>query len=64
MNERTLFEKAMDLKDPEARAVYIEGACGEDEALKARVEALLRSHEDPGSFLADQIRMARIRPPP
>ncbi len=37
MNERTLFEKAMDLKDPEARAAYIEEACGED-------EALLRSH--------------------
>jgi hypothetical protein len=51
MNERTIFEKAMDLKDPETRAAYIEQACGEDEALKARVEALLGSHEDPGSFL-------------
>ncbi len=62
MNERTIFEKAMDLEDPEARAVYITEACGEDEALKARVEALLRSHEDPGGFLADQVRVSKIRP--
>ena len=57
MNERTIFEKAMDLKDPEARAAYIGEACGEDEALKARVEALLRSHEDPGSFLEGRHRV-------
>ena len=53
MNERTLFEKAMDLEDRDARAAYVEEACGEDETLKARVEALLRSHEDPGGFLEE-----------
>ena len=58
MNERTIFEKAMDLKDPEARAAYIEQACGENEALKARVEALLRSHEDAESFLEGRHRKA------
>ena len=57
MNERSIFEKAMDLKDPEARTAYIGEACGEDEALKSRVEALLRSHEERGSFLEGRPRV-------
>ena len=53
MNERSIFEKALDLEDREARAAYIEEACGGDETMKARVEALLRSHDDPGGFLEE-----------
>lgn len=50
MRERDIFLGAIDLPDA-ARAAYLDGACGVDAALRGRVEALLRSHEDAGSFL-------------
>lgn len=51
MSEREIFLAVLDLPDPSAWAVYLDGACGCDPALRARVEALLRSHEAAGSFL-------------
>jgi WD40 repeat protein len=36
---------------PEQRAAYLDEACGADGALRGRVEGLLRSHDDAGSFL-------------
>ena len=36
---------------PSARAVYLDAACGADAALRAEVEALLRSHDEAGSLL-------------
>ena len=41
----------LDLPDPAARAAYLDGACGGDAGLRARVEALLRAHDRPDSFL-------------
>src|SRR5262249_19543546 len=35
-----------------ARACYLEQVCGEDKALQARVEALLRVHDEEKCFLA------------
>src|SRR5262245_4654931 len=50
MNEETLFHLA--LRKPLAeRAAFLEQACTGDAALRARVEVLLRAHENPGSFL-------------
>jgi eukaryotic-like serine/threonine-protein kinase len=51
MDERSIFERALDLSEPQQRAEFLESACGNDERLRSRVGALLRSHEDGGSFL-------------
>jgi hypothetical protein len=51
MNERDVFLAVLDIADPATRAGYLDQACGGDGALRARVEALLRSHEGAGSFL-------------
>ncbi len=47
MSERDIFLAAVDLPDAAARSAYLDEACGGDAALRARVEALLRSHEPP-----------------
>ena len=39
-----IFGRAVEMASAEARAGYLEGACGGDESLKARVEALLAHH--------------------
>jgi len=51
MTEREIFLAVLDLPDPAARAQYLEAACGGDPARRARVEALLLSHDTAGSFL-------------
>ncbi|QDU21860.1 WD40 repeat domain-containing serine/threonine-protein kinase [Urbifossiella limnaea] len=52
MTEREVFLAVLDLPDPAARAGYLGQACAGDAALRGRVEALLRSHEAIGTFLA------------
>jgi hypothetical protein len=54
MKEHELFAAALEIVAPEERSAYLERACGDD-ALRARVEALLRAHEQVGSFLATPI---------
>src|SRR5262245_22231494 len=51
MNERSIFMQALDQESPAARAAFLEKACAGDAALRQRVEALLRSHGEAGSFL-------------
>jgi eukaryotic-like serine/threonine-protein kinase len=51
MGERELFLAALELDDPRARARYLDQVCSGDAALRARVEALLKSHEEAGTFL-------------
>ncbi|HEX3451154.1 MAG TPA: hypothetical protein VHS97_23065 [Isosphaeraceae bacterium] len=51
MSERELFLATLELPDPRARALYLDKACAGDSALRARVEALLKSHDEAGSFL-------------
>src|SRR5205823_8530100 len=53
MTERDIFLAVLDLPDPTARAAYLDAACGNDTARGVRVEALLRSYEAAGSFLAE-----------
>ena len=50
MTERDVFEAALELP-PEDRAAYLDGVCGSDVALRQRVEALLRQHDQAGGFL-------------
>jgi hypothetical protein len=66
MSERELFLAALEHVDPRARALYVDRACAGDAALRARVEALLKSHDEAGSFLdlpaAPEIQAA-VAPP-
>src|SRR3954451_14039028 len=48
---KSIFLEAADLPDEAARAAYLDRACGGDAGLRARVEALLWSHDPEGSFL-------------
>lgn len=52
MTERDIFFVVIDQTDPVARAAYLDEVCAGDVSLRARVEALLRSHQAAGSFLA------------
>src|SRR6516165_3867899 len=48
----TLFAEALDADTPQARAAYLDRACGGDNDLRARLEALLKAHGEAGGFLA------------
>src|SRR3982751_4726084 len=48
---KSLFQRAFDLS-PEERIAFLARECPEDYALRKRVERLLASHDDVGSFLA------------
>jgi serine/threonine protein kinase len=52
MTEETLFARALTKADPAERAAFLDQACAGDVALRVRVEALLKSHAEAGSFLA------------
>ncbi len=51
MNERQIFEAALDIADPVRREVYLSQTCGADTALRARVDALLAAHAAASQFL-------------
>ena len=51
MDERSIFMAALERESPPERSAYLDDACGGDTALRQRVEALLASHEQAGSFL-------------
>ncbi len=51
--EREIFNSALDRPTKAERIAYLDGACGEDLELRARVEMLLRSHDQAGGFLPE-----------
>jgi WD40 repeat protein/serine/threonine protein kinase len=51
-NARDIFLDALD-RAPVDRAVYLDEACSDDAAMRQRVEALLRAHDDPAAFLSE-----------
>jgi tetratricopeptide (TPR) repeat protein/serine/threonine protein kinase len=51
-NARDIFLDALD-RAPADRAAYLDLACGDDAAMRHRVEALLRAHDDPRAFLSE-----------
>src|SRR5581483_6857675 len=61
MTEREIFTSARERTDPIIRAAYLDGACAGDQALRTRVEALLRAHDRPDSLL-DHPAVARPDP--
>ncbi len=51
MNERQIFEAALDIAEPARREAFLSQACGADAALRARVDALLTAHAAASQFL-------------
>jgi WD40 repeat protein/serine/threonine protein kinase len=51
MNERQIFLGVLDLEDAAMRAAYLDKVCAGNPALRQRVEELLQSHAERGSFL-------------
>src|SRR5262245_65900213 len=49
--EESLFARALRIESATERAAYLTQACGEDLALRAEVEALLRASERSGDLL-------------
>jgi serine/threonine protein kinase/tetratricopeptide (TPR) repeat protein len=51
----TLFAAALDAGTPAEQAAYLDRVCGADADLRARLEALLRAHQEAGGFLAGSV---------
>ena len=51
MTEETVFTAALEKGTPAERAAFLDEACCGDVALRERVEALLQSDAEAGSFL-------------
>ncbi len=52
--EESIFAEALNKSSLSERAAFLDDVCGADAALRARVENLLSSHENAGSFLNKQ----------
>lgn len=52
MNELSIFHGALDIADPQARADYLDRACGGDAAVRQRIEDLLRAHWSTTPFMS------------
>ena len=60
-DEATIFNVARRIGGPEARRVYLRVACGDDDSLCRRVEALIRVHDDDPSSLTSPTFVKRVR---
>src|SRR5262249_32621463 len=54
----TLFAEALELASPPERAAYLDRACGNDQALRRHLEALLEAHAQVGRFLDPRAAVA------
>jgi len=52
MTEREIFFEALEMTTPEARAAYLQGACGRDVTLRRKVDELLKEHFSNDSLLS------------
>ena len=51
MDEESIFAAAIECKSNVERAAFLDGACDGDQRLRSRVEGLLCSHAEAGTFL-------------
>jgi serine/threonine protein kinase/Tfp pilus assembly protein PilF len=51
VDEAAIFNSARQIREPQARRQFLQDACGGDGSLLARVEALLRFHDEKPNFL-------------
>ncbi|HKQ37510.1 MAG TPA: serine/threonine-protein kinase [Verrucomicrobiae bacterium] len=56
----TIFNNALELPDPAARASYLNEACGTDMALREHVEKLLRAHGEAGGFFSQPMKPVTV----
>src|SRR5688572_28984982 len=56
----SIFAEALHEPDPARRAAYVATACGEDLALRNRIEALLRAHDEAGTFMRQPAAMPTV----
>ena len=61
MNERVIFEAALEIADPKKRQAFLQKACKGDADQRAGVDALLKSHDTAGSSPDDIGRPATSR---
>jgi len=60
--ERAIFLQAIEEENLDARLAYLASACGDDERLRASVEALLAAHDKPAALLDHPIGADRSHP--
>ncbi|MHC4434177.1 MAG: serine/threonine protein kinase, partial [Planctomycetota bacterium] len=46
-----IYNAALEKETEQERSAYLDGACGDDHLVRARVDALLKAHESAGDFL-------------
>ena len=56
---REIFLTALETQSPSEREAYLQGACGSDAALRAKVEVLLKSHEDDSFLESPAVEVAK-----
>jgi len=59
---RSMFNEAVEITDPTARAAFLDGACKGDSDLRSRVERLLAAESRAGNFLRERPGPARSVP--
>lgn len=68
MNEREVFEQAIEIRDPKERSAFLDNFCSGNEQLRKRFEELLASHEQASGFLqvpaVDQIPLSNMNQQP
>ncbi len=62
--ERSIFLQALEASNLEDRLAYLDSACGDDQALRASVDALLVAHDGPSALLDAPIGGNQTRPSP
>jgi serine/threonine protein kinase/tetratricopeptide (TPR) repeat protein len=50
-DEKTVFTEAVAILSPDERQSFLDRACGDNAALRAKVQALIAAHEQAGTFL-------------
>lgn len=64
MSERDIFLAAIEIADAAKRSDFLDQQCGGDDQLRSRVESLLASHADAGSFLNHPVaRVSNVSTP-
>jgi len=61
-SEKEIFFEGLDKNTPEGRAGFLDGACGKNTALRARVEALLADHFHEDAFMEKPAAAPREEP--
>jgi serine/threonine protein kinase/tetratricopeptide (TPR) repeat protein len=61
-NEAAIFNSARRIDAPDVRGDYLDRACGDDRALRHRIEALLRIHDEDPGFLRDPADEYEVQP--